>query len=286
MAQIWLIAVNPDVANLLELAGDRPVTAVTVGADVPGAARQIVIPLAEGMPAEAAAPAVAEAVSAEPGDIVLVANRSAERVIAGAVAAKLNAPVLSGVKEIGEGTIRYGRYGGIVEETVSYESAVVAIADGGTAPEGEAPASETGPATTHAAVVTATSRAEGESVNLAAAKKIVAVGRGFKSEEDLKLADTFAKSIGAVIACSRPLSEGTEWLPRDRYIGITGQHVAPEVYVAIGISGQMQHTAGMVGSGTVISINSDDKAPMFAQSDYGVVGDLYEVLPAMTEALA
>lgn len=286
MAQIWLIAVNPDVANLLELAAGRPVTAVTLGADIPGAARQIVIPVAEGTPAEAAAPAVAEAITAEPGDIILVANRSAERVLAGAVAAKLDAPVLSGVTAIGDGTARLGRYGGIVEETVSFESAVVAVADGGTTPVGDAPASEAGPATVHAAVVTSTSRSEGESVNLAAAKRIVAVGRGFKSEEDLRLAEDFAKAIGAEIACSRPLSEGTEWLPRDRYIGITGQHVAPEVYVAIGISGQMQHTAGMAGSGTVISINSDDKAPMFSQSDYGIVGDLYEVLPALTEALA
>ena len=285
MTQIWLITATPDISNLLDLAsGLGPVTAVAVGTEAAGVDRLITIAL-DNQPAEAAGPAVADAVTAGPGDIILIPNRSAERALAGAVAARLNAPVLSGVTAIGENSVTRSRYGGLVTETVSFTSPVVVVADGGMTPGGDTPGGEPFTGELYPAVVTGESTAQADAVNLTAAKKIVAVGRGFKAEEDLKLAEDFARAIGAEIACSRPLSEGTEWLPRDRYIGITGQHVAPEVYVAIGISGQMQHTAGMVNSGTVIAINNDDKSLIFSQADYGIVGDLYEVLPELTKAL-
>ena len=119
---------------------------------------------------------------------------------------------------------------------------------------------------------------------MGAARRVVSAGRGFKNAEDLKLLAQFADSIGAEVACSRPLAEGAGWLERDRYVGISGQHISPELYIAVGISGQLQHTAGMSNAATVVVINSDERAPFFKQADYGIVGDLYEVIPALTEA--
>ena len=113
----------------------------------------------------------------------------------------------------------------------------------------------------------------------------MAVGRGFAEEKDVDLARSFAAAMGAEIACSRPLAEGNGWLSRETYVGISGQRVAPDVYVAVGISGQIQHTAGMDESKIVVAINKDDKAAIFDIADYGIVGDLYDVLPALTKAL-
>ena len=97
--------------------------------------------------------------------------------------------------------------------------------------------------------------------------------------------ETFAKAAKAEVACSRPLAEGLNWLGKDRYIGISGQHIAPQLYFAIGISGQLQHMAGVRGAETIVAINSDPEAPVFKDADYGLVGDLYEIVPAITGAL-
>ena len=122
--------------------------------------------------------------------------------------------------------------------------------------------------------------------NLAAASRIVAAGRGFKAEEDLQIARDLAAALGAELACSRPLAEGTAWLSKDRYVGVSGMHVAPDLYLAAGISGQVQHTSGMSDSKVVVAVNSDANAPIFEVADYGIVGDLYDVLPAITAALS
>ena len=122
--------------------------------------------------------------------------------------------------------------------------------------------------------------------NLAAARRIVAAGRGFKAEEDLQIARNLAAALGAELACSRPLAEGTAWLSKDRYVGVSGMHVAPDLYLAAGISGQVQHTSGMSDSKVVVAVNSDADAPIFEVADYGIVGDLYDVLPAITAALS
>ena len=122
--------------------------------------------------------------------------------------------------------------------------------------------------------------------NLAAARRIVSAGRGFKAEEDLQIARDLAAALGAELACSRPLAEGTAWLSKDRYVGVSGMHVAPDLYLAAGISGQVQHTSGMSDSKVVVAVNSDANAPIFEVADYGIVGDLYDVLPAITAALS
>lgn len=126
---------------------------------------------------------------------------------------------------------------------------------------------------------------EGSSVNLAAAKKVVCPGRGLKRQEDLVLIEELTRALGAEMACTRPLSEGLNWLPRERYIGISGAVVKPDLYIGVGVSGQAQHTIGMSESRVVVAINKDRNAPLVAQSDYAIEGDLYEVVPALIRAI-
>ena len=123
-----------------------------------------------------------------------------------------------------------------------------------------------------------------QAVDLTQAPILVAVGRGIKAPENIALAEKLAKAIGGELAASRPIcDEG--WLPMDRQIGSSGQTVAPKLYVALGISGAIQHVVGMKGSRTIVAVNKDPNAPIFEISDYGIVGDLFEIVPALTEAL-
>lgn len=122
------------------------------------------------------------------------------------------------------------------------------------------------------------------SVDLTKSEVIVAVGRGIKSEENLALAQQLADALGADLAASRPICD-SEWLPIDRQIGSSGQTVAPKLYVALGISGAIQHIVGMKNSGTIVAINKDGEAPIFDIADYGIVGDLFEAVPVLIEEI-
>ena len=115
--------------------------------------------------------------------------------------------------------------------------------------------------------------------------KAEAVGRGFAEESELDLARALADKIDGGLACSRPLTEGVDWMPQSTYVGVSGLTLTPKVYVACGISGQMQHMVGCNRSGAVFAINKDKSAPVFKQCDWGLVGDIKDVLPALTAAL-
>ena len=122
-------------------------------------------------------------------------------------------------------------------------------------------------------------------IDLTASDAVVAAGRGFSEKEDLQLARDLCDKIGAGLGCSRPLAEGVDWMPAETYIGVSGLILSPKVYIAAGISGQIQHMVGANRSSTVFAINKDENAPIFKQCDYGLVGDLKKVLPALTAAL-
>ena len=132
------------------------------------------------------------------------------------------------------------------------------------------------------AVSEAQFREAARAVDLTAANIIVSVGRGIKEKENIALVEDLAKALGGELAASRPICD-SGWLPMERQVGSSGQTVSPKVYIAVGISGAIQHLVGMKGAKTIVAINKDPEAPIFEVADYGIVGDLFEVVPALTE---
>lgn len=127
-------------------------------------------------------------------------------------------------------------------------------------------------------------REAAQTVDLSAAPVIVSVGRGIGEQENISIVEELAAALGAELAASRPICDNG-WLPMERQVGSSGQTVSPKLYLAVGISGAIQHLVGMKGSKTVIAINKDENAPIFEVADYGVIGDLFEVVPALTKAV-
>jgi electron transfer flavoprotein alpha subunit len=127
-------------------------------------------------------------------------------------------------------------------------------------------------------------RESAHTVDLTAAPVIVSVGRGIREQENIPLVQALADALGAELAASRPICDAG-WLPMERQVGSSGQTVSPKLYLAVGISGAIQHLVGMKGSKTVIAINKDENAPIFEVADYGVAGDLFEIVPALTKAI-
>ena len=127
-------------------------------------------------------------------------------------------------------------------------------------------------------------RGSEQTVDLSSAQRIVGVGRGIKDAQNLPIVQELAAALGAELAASRPICDNG-WLPMERQVGSSGQTVAPKLYLAVGISGAIQHLVGMKGSQCIVAINKDPDAPIFEVADYGIVGDLFDVVPALTEAL-
>ena len=121
-------------------------------------------------------------------------------------------------------------------------------------------------------------------MDISRAEVIVSAGRGVKAMDDLKQLERLALLLGGTLAGSRPLTGDVDWLPVDRRIGLSGQTVKPNLYIACGISGQIEHIVGMKGTRTVVAINNDPKAPIHGEADYSIIGDLYEVVPALIQA--
>jgi electron transfer flavoprotein alpha subunit len=121
-------------------------------------------------------------------------------------------------------------------------------------------------------------------VDLASAERIVCAGRGIQGAENIPLVQRLADALGAELAASRPVCD-SGWLPAERQVGSSGQTVAPKLYIAVGVSGAIQHLVGMKGSKTIVAVNKDATAPIFEIADYGIVGDLFEVVPALTDEI-
>ncbi|MDF2874005.1 MAG: hypothetical protein K0R22_688 [Sporomusa sp.] len=228
-------------------------------------------------------------------DVLLVGSSKRARLLAGRLAARLGTAVLADVMEF----ITSGKqlqckrmvYGGAAVRTeISGASTVIATVAAGIFSTTAVVAAPQGTIESVAFVEPGQGlrRLErrvkgGVHVNLAAAKRVIAVGRGIANQEDLTMIKELANLIGAELGCTRPLSEGVNWLPRERYIGVSGVMFKPELYIGIGISGQVQHMVGCDQAGTIFVINKDKTAPIFAQADYGVIGDLYKIIPALIE---
>jgi electron transfer flavoprotein alpha subunit len=233
-------------------------------------------------------------VSVAGASVLLIGGTLRGKHVASYVAAKLNAGMTTDAKalRIDGGKLLATRvlYAGLAvcEEEVALPAVVTIRARSFLAP---AAASTTGAVETCSAKtddritvkeVTSTSAA---GVDITAANKLVAVGRGFRKKEDLGLAEDLGGVLTAELACTRGVAEDDHWLPIERYIGISGQTVKPELYVAVGLSGQVQHMVGCRESKIIVAINNDERSPIFEAADYGLVGDLYEVLPLLTAAL-
>jgi electron transfer flavoprotein alpha subunit len=244
--------------------------------------------------AEGFAEAIYSQVSGAGASILLVGGTLRGKHVAAYVAAKLNAGMTTDAKtlKIEDRKLLATRvlYAGLAvgEELVALPAVATIRARTFVAPPAAATAGvvETvaveGDARVSLGEVTSTSAA---GVDISAATKLVSVGRGFRKQEDLKLAEDLSGALKAEMSCTRGVAEDEHWLPIERYIGISGQTVKPELYLAVGLSGQVQHMVGCRESKVIVAVNNDERAPIFEAADYGIVGDLYEVLPLLTAAL-
>ena len=300
----WIVVGDqPAISNLITVARSLGPESGTVAAVVAGS-RAVAETVAasgvdrvvwcggpEGSPAEASAAAAADAVAADPAPVVLSARNPGDRVLLGAVAAKLGAAVLTGARSVsvagGTAKVVNAVYGDISDETVEVSGPVALLMDGGSVPQasGEAVPVEEAAGTPYGVTVVETITSEFEQVDLNAAHRVVGVGRGLRAQEDLALIESLAAALKAEVACSRPVAEGLNWMGKDRYIGSSGARISPQLYLAIGISGQLQHMVGVVGAETIVAINSDPNAAVFGQADYGLVGDLYDLVGEITKAI-
>ncbi len=300
---VWSFSENEQVASEVAAAADEiakalstEAIAVEIGAKRPGlSGKKLFLTGPSSLEAtpEVAAEAIFRAAKHFEPTAVLVGATRDGRETASRIAAKLSVPSLSEAVHLTvEGQT-------LVAERTAYAGKVVAMVAGpfpcvATIKVGSYTKLASGPGETEEfrvgeiAVKTkllSSSKKQGGAVDLKSAKVIVSAGRGVKRKEDLSIIEALANEIGGALGCSRPLSSDLGWLPEEHHIGLTGITVKPDLYVAVGISGQLQHIAGMKDSKVVAAINSDKDAPIFQASDYGIVGDLYLVVPAMQKAL-
>ena len=248
----------------------------------------------EGWPADAVAAGLAQIVEQAGASVVLMGSTRRGKETAPRLAQKLGAGCVSDVNSlvVEDGELVAGRYafGGA---TVAREKLGTAVKVFAVMPKTfDLEGASAGAGTVQTPTLNVSSKVkvvdrrakEGDHVNLDAAPLIVGVGRGFNAREDLALGDDLAAALGAVVGCTKSLAD-FEWLGEDRVIGLSGAKTAPDLYLSVGVSGQIQHTVGVSAAKLIVAVNKDKEAPIFALADYGLVGDLYEILPALTERL-
>jgi electron transfer flavoprotein alpha subunit len=298
--KVWAFSETPEVAN--EMAGAAEALAkaaggsfAVVGLDGPGqklaGGVKFVLKGADALAGspELIAAALAGAAKEENPDVILVGSTKDGKEVAARVAVKLGvacASDLFGLTVAGNDLRgRRNAFAGKLTAEVSAPLPCVATVKVGAYPAlpPSATAAVEKPVGAAAPKVHLVERREKPrgTVDLKGAKLIVSAGRGIKKKEDLALVSDLAAELGGAVGCSRPLSSDMGWLPEEHHIGLTGVSVHPDLYLAVGISGQLQHVAGIKDSKVIAAVNNDKSAPIFEASDYGIVGDLYAVLPAM-----
>jgi electron transfer flavoprotein alpha subunit len=265
-----------------------------LGQALAGLGADRVLVLKGGASPEALAPAVAGLLAKEQASVVLVGGTLRGKHLAAHVAGSLKAGMTTDAKTLAieGGKLATSRilYAGLAvcEETVELPAVATVPARTFLPPAPSAKAGAVEPCEVQADArvqVLSATPVQSEGVDISAAQKLVSVGRGFSSKDDLGLARDLGAVLKAELACTRGIAEDEHWLPIERYIGISGQTVKPELYLAVGLSGQVQHMVGCRESKLIVAINKDEQAPIFEAADYGIVGDLYQVLPLLTAAL-
>lgn len=236
--------------------------------------------------------AVSEAAKAEGASLVVAPHNHVGRAVAPRVAVRLGAGMVPGVTGLLEGsTVKRNVFSGKAMAHVSVDSEVKVITttpnafgveDGGPEAAVESFAPEVGEASLKVTGFKASS-SDG-SVPLPEAVRVVSAGRGLKGPEHWGIVEELATTLEATTACSRPVSD-MGWRPHHEHVGQTGITIRPDLYIAAGISGAIQHLAGVNQSKVIVAINTDPEAPFFKAADYGIVGDAFEVLPKLTEAI-
>ena len=241
--------------------------------------------------AEAYAAPLAEVAASEAPRLVLSTDAATARVLLGAVAAKLGAVVIGALRSLAtDGDVIVASHaiaGGRLVEDVAVSGVLAAIYDGDDAPVTSQPPIAVEPlvlrapqAAPHLVEVIPPDGSGG----LLTATRVVGVGMGLKSKDDLGLIRQLADAVHATLACTLPLCDDVRWLPADLVVGSSHNQIAPALYIAVGISGQPQHMSGVRDAKTVVAINNDPAARIFACSDYGIVGDLYKIVPELISA--
>lgn len=237
--------------------------------------------------------AVSELIVSQKPQLLLCESGSDGRLLAGYTAAKLGVSPLCDVMSLSctADAVETTRlvYGGSAVKTEQCAFPAVAIVCAGTFEASDAAAE---PQVTQincsgscSVELAGTSAVEASTVNLAAAKRVVGVGRGIASADNIPAAEKLAAALGAEIGCTRPVAEEEHWYSKDRYIGVSGVMIKPNFYLAIGISGQIQHMVGVNQTNVICAINKDENAPIIKQADYTLIGDVNAVLPAIIEKL-
>lgn len=261
-----------------------------------GADQLIYCPVSDELAPEDYASAIADVIKAVPSAIVLVNNTIRGKCLAGKIAVYLDTAVISSANELAveNDTLVCRRmvYGGTAfrKESFTTSYGVVTISSGifdVDAITGQTTDIAKIPGEAKSSIKRISRNEKKESgVNLVAAKRIVDVGRGLAAEEDLEMCNQLAKAIDGEVGCSRPVAENNKWLPKSSYMGITGVQVKPELLISLGVSGQVQHIGGINKSKVIVAINKDKAAPIFKNADFGLVGDMYKIVPALIEKLS
>lgn len=301
MKNVWVIADIPEHAyELLSkvAANGEKVTAFVNGDQsvaeecfAYGANAVKLLPIPANTTWEQYAKVVADEGNNEHPELIAVAATKRGKTFAAQLAAYLDIPYVTESKgfEIEGDVVSFSRtiYGGLAEKTLETNQSVVVSVAPGTFEQQKSAAVDKGDVSTlqlpetDDVVVVERKAKEVSTVNLNDANVVVGVGRGIGTQENVKLAEELASALGGEVACTRPVAEDLHFLPEERYIGISGQVIKPNLYIAAGVSGQIQHVYGVRDAKTIVAIDKNENAPIFKVADYYIVGDLKEIIPEL-----